>query len=215
MTFLVAMEIQVHTNMILAYLFTRFGDTGDGLESEASTYSLPPPDFPVSARRDAPIMESAGAADYNDDVMKNMEYTVGSDYHNGDRGSSASSQSSGAGNEARDFFGYSGESAAMEYTTHPHTLREPSQRKVPPPARKPNYMGGTTANKSKRFSVVSPRHENAGLGDKVAGARAHKNAAESGRNTTNGGKNENEFKYYAYRKTSILNRDLPAYNKKR
>lgn len=208
------MEIQVHTNMILAYLFTRFGDTGDGLESEASTYSLPPPTFPVFAQRDAPNAESAAAVEYGDDFMKSSEFTAGSDYHSGDMGSSASSQSSGAGNEGRDYYGYGGEFAAAEYSNYPQTLREPSQRKAPAPAKKPNYMGGTTANKSKRFSVVSPRSGNTGLGDKVAGARAQKSAAGSTRNASNG-KNENEFKYYAYRKTSILNHDLPAYNKKR
>lgn len=181
--FIVAMEIQVHANMIMAYLFTRFGDTGDGLESEASTYSLPPPDFPVStiAEERAEIGAHGG-----------QRITTRANNYDNDERSSRSSPSSGGGNDSRDYFNsYSGE-PSLEFNVHSgHTLQDDSKvRRSAPPATKPNYMGGTSANKSKRFSTISPAAVMSSPGDKVAGIRAQR---MSGGQQVNGGKNDSEL----------------------
>jgi hypothetical protein len=186
----VAMEMQVHANMLIAYLFARFGETGDGLESEASTYSLPPPEFPVSslAAGEAPsYTPSAGAGagvggGLGDSKRSSGGFREGEDelgeggrdYFDRDDGDGSSEgshspPSSGERYESRDNYNSSGGynyNGAMEYNnnnnnnSNAQTL-DTSRRQSPNPKSssnsKPNYMGGTSANKSKRFSTVSPK----------------------------------------------------------
>lgn len=214
------MEIQVHANMILAYLFSRFGDTGDGLESEASTYSLPVPDFPVSVAvgihpragdtTDSYTAFAAQQGGFGHSLKDSGGYRENtSDFFDGDDGASlASSQASGGARE-QDFYGGYGGGSTEYANNNAHTL-ESSSRRAPPPVNKPGYMGGTSANKNKRFSTISPQGRDRGnsSGNRVAGARAQRMTNTS---TKNG---DNNFKYYAYKRTSILDHELPVYNKR-
>lgn len=189
------MEIQVHTNMIMAYLFTRFGDTGDGIESEASTYSLPVPDYPVAHLDDT---TNGGQS------LKEYTEKKGNESYEDDKASSASSHSSRGGNE--DYFNYSGGGPVEYMNNNVQTLQSSKTKRGPPPVSRPNYMGGTTANKSKRFSTIVPSNTYNSPGDKVAVTRGHKMTSSQ---QHGGGKDGNDFKYYAYRKTSILSKELP------
>ena len=193
----------MHTNMILVYLFSRFGDTGDGLESEASTYSLPAPDFPVSV----PDYENGQYSPLpSKEVNKGLsgyglsDEAIGEEYLYGDGASSASSHSSTGVNNSKYFDG--DRSGSIEYNKHPQTLKSASQRNGPP-AGKPSYMGGTSSNKGKRFSTLSPHGSgNLSPGDRVHGARSQKENSRG------------DFQYYAYKRTSIMDHELPAYNKR-
>ena len=219
------MEIQVHANMILAYLFSRFGDTGDGLESEASTYSLPAPEYPVSLPTEElppnyafkpgiPATAAMSGFGGRGDGYREDRGIGGDEFfdNDGDGSSMASSHTFEEADEARDMpRGYNG---SMEYTytnnnNGAQTL-DTSKKQAPLPVRKPNYMGGTSTNKGKRFSTISPQ----GRGGYGRGISSPGNNVASIRAQKANEMKEDNFKYYAYKRPSVLDHELPVYNKR-
>jgi hypothetical protein len=202
--FPVASEIQVLANMILVFLYSRYGDTGDKIDSNPIQYSIPVPAFPVAA--------SGNQANDVDDGDAYVEAPIPSEGHeyssdNNKRNSKPisrddDSESSGSSEFAPPDRSYS---FNADESTVPRSLRDDFVRKRPTEnqqrsgAKLPRYLSGTATSSKRNVSGASPGHKGAGSPD----GRSASPAWGAGAGKSKGG-DKKDFKYYAYKSTNVI-----------
>ncbi len=185
----VASDIQVLANMMISYLFSRFGDMGDKVDSSPIHYSIPHPSVlgPRNEKKDSADWEqnaspppfSASGGRQGSEKKVTIE----------DDESSVSSAFMSPNREYENSFSFD--------DGKPRSLRDELIKRTPIgnsrlAAPIPRYLSGTTASATKNNREKSRKFNESSTPAWGAGAGA-----------TRKFESEKEFKYYAYKNSEI------------
>ena len=204
-----ASDIQVLSNMMLSYLFSRFGDMGDKADSSPVHYSIPHPSFHGTASAAGSTAAHLGKKD-SIGTPRNSEYNVEQGVDNPPVSAGIGRQSSERkvtmeDDESSTSSGFMSPNREYENNSYsnsyedgkPRSLRDELIKRTPTgnsrqTAPAPRYLSGTTASatknnrdKSRKVLESSPPAWGAGAG------------------ATRKFESEKEFKYYAYKNSEV------------
>ena len=190
--------------MILVFLFSRFGDTGDKLDSNPIQYSIPVPNFPVAATgnqtgdaEDGDIhaeatMPSEGH-DYSSDNNKRIPKKIGRDDE------SESSDSSEYGPPDRNYSFNADEAAAPRSLRDDFVRKRPTENQQRGGAKLPRYLSGTATSSKRNVTGASPGTKGVASPDGQLASPAW----GAGAGKSKGG-DKRDFKYYAYKSANVF-----------
>ncbi len=195
--------------MILVYLYSRFGDTGEKSGGKVQ-YNIPVPNFPVQQATEE-LAESGVNVESESPRKRRQQKNQSFEQDAASSGSSSIDDMVGRNIDDKNYNYGAGAHSLRDELLVPQRVTNSASMKTGPP----RYMIGTTANTSKRTVskpvTTSPKTSMTPASRRAAPAPPNKvpPASFSGGVSYSKNSDKEKFKYFAYRRTSVLDHELP------